>query len=125
MVFAACVAFVGVAGAQNPTDSLSVDVEDLGAIGGAGRRIRLISRNVNPQYGLGAILVRVDAMRSSAGQAPYVSYSQNVSLRDIPPSGMKVMEVQIFVPPRRTGETEAGIRVAPMSASYVLVPRSL
>lgn len=76
LVFAACVAFVGVAGAQNPTDSLSVDVEDLGAIGGAGRRIRLISRNVNPQYGLGAILVRVDAMRSSAGQAPYVSYSR-------------------------------------------------
>jgi len=124
LVFAACVAFVGVAGAQNPTDSLLVDVADMGPIGASGRRIRLNYSNSNPQYALAAIVVQVDAMRST-GQAPYVAHSAQVQLATLAPNARNVMETQIFIPPCRPGETEAGLRVAPSSASYVVVPRSL
>lgn len=75
---------------------------------------------------VGNIMLRVDWMRRGPTGPSYSVYSMNVQIRQIKPYGTESGECSMPVPPPcREGETEAGFTVTPISAFYILEPRSL
>lgn len=127
MRFLACGAFVGgvACGDVDPVTMLSVTGVERMAVVGSEQRYRFAVNNSNPQYALDAITLRVDAMRRMPGTAPYPVQTLNTSCRRIAPRGFAGVVFSVYPPPLRPGEEEAGIVVTPVSALYVVVPRSL
>lgn len=124
MVFALCIACA--TWAVEPKDALIVtSVMATNRIGGI-QRVRYVIQNTETQYPVGNISARLDWMRQGATGAPYAVKSDVIQVRQIKPYGMEVGECSVSAPPPcRAGETEAGFTITPVSAFYILGPRSL